>query len=133
MSFANTAIETKHPIRMYMRYIDKFYMVFRFSSDEARELIQRYLTENPDPNNENIVGYNNRKCWPRDCRMRLMKHDVNLGRAVFWEIKNRVPRCLTTIDWDTSLVSVYSRDNPNVLFSMNGFEVRIMPKVRSVQ
>lgn len=114
-----------------MRYIDRFYILFKFSSDEARELIQRYLTENPDPNNENIVGYNNRKCWPRDCRMRLMKHDVNLGRAVFWEIKNRIPRCLTTIQWDQSFVSVYSKDNPNLLFSMNGFEVRILPKCRA--
>ena len=42
----------------------------------TQDLIQRYLTEHPDPNNENIVGYNNRKCWPRDARMRLMKHDV---------------------------------------------------------
>ena len=50
----------------------------RFTADEARDLIQRYLTEHPDPNNENIVGYNNQKCWPRDARMRLMKHDVNL-------------------------------------------------------
>lgn len=50
----------------------------RFTADEARDLIQRYLTEHPDPNNENIVGYNNKKCWPRDARMRLMKHDVNL-------------------------------------------------------
>ena len=54
--------------------------VCRFTAEEARELIQRYLTEHPDPNNENIVGYNNKKCWPRDARMRLMKHDVNLGR-----------------------------------------------------
>jgi hypothetical protein len=23
--------------------------------------IQRYLTEHPDPNNENVVGYNNKK------------------------------------------------------------------------
>lgn len=51
---------------------------YRFPSEEARDLIQRYLTEHPDPNNENIVGYNNKKCWPRDARMRLMKHDVNL-------------------------------------------------------
>lgn len=65
---------------------------FRFSADEARELIARYLTEHPDPNNENIVGYNNKKCWPRDGRMRLMKHDVNLGRAVFWDMRNRLPR-----------------------------------------
>ena len=84
-------------------------MVFKFSEDESRELVQRYLTENPDPNNENIVGYNNKKCWPKDCRMRLMKHDVNLGRAVFWEIKNRLPRCLTTINWESSFVSVYSK------------------------
>lgn len=50
----------------------------RFSAEDAKDLIQRYLTEHPDPNNENIVGYNNKKCWPRDARMRLMKHDVNL-------------------------------------------------------
>lgn len=96
----------------------------------VQDLIQRYLTEHPDPNNENMVGYNNRKCWPRDSRMRLMKHDVNLGRAVFWDIKNRLPRSVTTIDWEESFVSVYSKDNPNLLFNMSGFEVRILPKVR---
>ena len=63
--------------------------------------------------------------------MRLMKHDVNLGRAVFWEIKNKLPRSLTTIEWEKSLVSVYSKDNPNLLFNMNGFEVRILPKIRA--
>lgn len=62
--------------------------------------------------------------------MRLMKHDVNLGRAVFWEIKNRLPRCLTTITWENSFVSVYSKDNPNLLFAMVGFDVRILPKCR---
>ena len=105
-------------------------MLFRFEQSESRELIQRYLTENPDPNNENIVGYNNKKCWPRDCRMRLMKHDVNLGRAVFWEVKNKLPRCLTSIEWENSFVSVYSKDNPNLLFNMSGFEIRILPKCR---
>ena len=62
--------------------------------------------------------------------MRLMKHDVNLGRAVFWEIKNKLPKCLTTIEWDKTFCSVYSKDNPNLLFNMNGFEVRILPKIR---
>jgi pre-mRNA-processing factor 8 len=61
--------------------------------------------------------------------MRLMKHDVNLGRATFWDIKNRMPRCVTTINWDASFVSVYSKDNPNLLYSMAGFELRILPKV----
>ena len=83
----------------------------------------RYLTEQPDPNNENVVGYNNKKCWPRDQRMRLMKHDVNLGRAVFWDVQNRLPRALTTVEWENSFVSVYSKDNPNLLFNMGGFEV----------
>lgn len=42
-------------------------------------------------------------------------------------------RSLTTLDWDNSFVSVYSRDNPNLLFSMCGFEVRILPKVRMAE
>lgn len=98
----------------------------RFTAEEARELISRYLTEHPDPNNENIVGYNNKKCWPRDARMRLMKHDVNLGRAVFWDMRNRLPRSVSTLEWANSLVSVYSKDNPNLLFNMSGFEARII-------
>lgn len=132
LSFKDTSSETRHPIRLYTRYIDKIYVLFRFDAEDSRDLIQRYLTEHPDPNNENIVGYNNKKCWPRDARMRLMKHDVNLGRATFWDMKNRLPRSMTTFDWDNSFVSVYSKDNPNVLFNMSGFEIRILPKCRAI-
>lgn len=131
LSFKETQTETRHPIRLYTRYIDKLYILFRFDKEDSKDLIQRYLTEHPDPNNENIVGYNNKKCWPRDARMRLMKHDVNLGRATFWDMKNRLPRSVATLDWDSSFVSVYSKDNPNLLFQMSGFEVRILPKVRA--
>lgn len=131
LQFRDVETEVCQPIRLYTRYLDKLYILFRFEAEEARDLIQRYLTEHPDPNNENIVGYNNKKCWPRDARMRLMKHDVNLGRACFWDISNRLPRSLTSLEWDNSFVSVYSKDNPNLLFSMCGFEVRILPKVRA--
>ncbi|OLY78026.1 Pre-mRNA-processing-splicing factor 8 [Smittium mucronatum] len=132
LQFRDVSTETRHPIRLYSRYIDKIYILLKFDGEESRDLIQRYLTEHPDPNNENIVGYNNKKCWPRDCRMRLMKHDVNLGRAVFWDIKNRLPRSITTIEWDDTFASVYSIDNPNLLFDMSGFEVRILPKSRQL-
>ncbi|GAU12484.1 hypothetical protein TSUD_230170 [Trifolium subterraneum] len=132
-NYRDTEVETKHPIRLYSRYIDRVHILFRFTHEEARDLIQRYLTEHPDPNNENMVGYNNKKCWPRDARMRLMKHDVNLGRSIFWDMKNRLPRSITTLEWENSFVSVYSKDNPNLLFSMCGFEVRILPKIRMIQ
>ncbi|CCX30715.1 NUC071 domain-containing protein [Pyronema domesticum] len=131
LQFQDLSTETKHPIRLYTRYIDRVWVFFRFNADEARDLIQRFLTENPDPNFENVIGYRNKKCWPRDSRMRLMRHDVNLGRAVFWDLKNRLPRSVTTIEWDETFASVYSRDNPNLLFSMCGFEVRILPKCRN--
>ncbi|EPQ31507.1 uncharacterized protein PFL1_00840 [Pseudozyma flocculosa PF-1] len=119
-----------HPIRLYTRFVDRIHILYRFDADEARDLIQRYLSANPDPNNSNLIGYNNRRCWPRDCRMRLVKHDVNLGLAVFWTVKNSLLRSLTTIEWDDTLCSVYSKDNPNLLFSMAGFEVRMLPKAR---
>ena len=52
-------------------------------------------------------------------------------RAVFWDIKNRLPRSISTIQWENSFVSVYSKDNPNLLFNMSGFECRILPKTRT--
>ncbi|WYZ40020.1 hypothetical protein EsH8_IV_000361 [Colletotrichum jinshuiense] len=131
LQFRDRETETRHPIRLYTRYIDKIWVFLRFTADESRDLIQRFLTEQPDPNFENVIGYKSKKCWPRDSRMRLMRHDVNLGRAVFWDLKNRLPRSVTTIEWDDSFASVYSRDNPNLLFSMCGFEVRILPKCRN--
>ncbi|WPH01472.1 Pre-mRNA-processing-splicing factor 8 [Acrodontium crateriforme] len=132
LQYQDRATETRHPIRLYTRYIDKIWVFLRFNAEDSRDLIQRFLTEQPDPNFENVIGYKNKKCWPRDSRMRLMRHDVNLGRAVFWDMKNRLPRSLTTIEWDDTFASVYSRDNPNLLFSMNGFEVRILPKCRNL-
>ncbi|QPC77018.1 hypothetical protein HYE68_007770 [Fusarium pseudograminearum] len=131
LQFRDRETESSHPIRLYTRYVDKIWIMLRFTAEESRDLIQRFLTEQPDPNFENVIGYKSKKCWPRDSRMRLMRHDVNLGRAVFWDLKNRLPRSVTTIDWDDSFVSVYSRDNPNLLFSMCGFEVRILPKIRN--
>lgn len=131
LQFRDRETETRHPIRLYTRYVDRIWVFFRFTADESRDLIQRFLTEQPDPNFENVIGYKNKKCWPRDSRMRLMRHDVNLGRAVFWDLKNRLPRSVTTIEWDDTFASVYSKDNPNLLFSMCGFEVRILPKIRN--
>ncbi|KAJ0680784.1 hypothetical protein HanPI659440_Chr16g0628231 [Helianthus annuus] len=46
-------------------------------------------------------------------------------------MKNRLPRSITTLEWENIFVSIYSKDNPNLLFSMCGFEVRILPKIRT--
>ncbi|CAK7904636.1 pre-mRNA-splicing factor 8 [[Candida] anglica] len=133
LQFADEKTEIDNPIRMYSRNVDKIHMLLRFdSAEEADELIHAFLAERPDPNFENVVGYNNKRCWPRDSRMRLLRHDVNLGRAVHWELAGRLPRSLTSLEWSDTFVSVYSQDNPNLLFGMCGFEVRILPKTRSI-
>ncbi|KAG1765663.1 ribonuclease H-like domain-containing protein [Suillus occidentalis] len=131
LQYRDSATETRYPIRLYSRYVDRLCILFRFSADEAKDLIQRYLSANPDPTN-NVIGYNNKRCWPRDCRMRLIKHDVNLGRAVFWNVENSLPRSLTTIEWEETFVGVYSKDNPQLLFSMCGFGVHILSKIRTM-
>lgn len=77
-----------------------------------------------------MVGYNNKKCWFRDARMRLMKYDVNLGCVVFWDIKNCFLCLLMMLEWDNGFVSVYFCDNFNLFFVMSGFEVRILLKIR---
>ena len=98
---------------------------------QSGDLVRQYLAENPDPNDENLLNYNNQKCWPKDSRMRLIKFDVNLGRAAFWEVNNRLLQSVASLEWENSFVSVYSKNNPSLLFNMCGFEVRVLPKCRA--
>ena len=114
---------------MYLSLRRPIFIIFRFSSDEARDLIQRYLTEHPDPNNENIIGYNNKKCWPRTAACDLMKPRRQSGPCLFWDMKNRLPASVTTHRVGRHLCLRVQPDNPNFLFSICGFEVRILPKI----
>jgi len=45
-------------------YVEKLFLPFRFKQEETRDLVKWYLTENPGPNYENIVGYNNKNVGP---------------------------------------------------------------------
>ena len=40
-------------------------------------------------------------------------------------LQNRLPRSLCSIEWESSFLSVYSKDNPNLLFNLCGMEVRM--------
>ncbi|KAL9314682.1 hypothetical protein ACSQ67_020134 [Phaseolus vulgaris] len=33
-------------------------------------------------------------------------------------MKNRLPRSISTLEWENNFVSVYSKDNPNLLFNI---------------
>jgi pre-mRNA-processing factor 8 len=100
---------------------------FTFFSDSRRMNLETLFSATSVPTLIPRTGYNKR-CWPRDCRMRLIKHDVNLGRAVFWNVRQSLPRSLT----EDTFVSMYSQNNPQLLFSMCGFDVRILPKIRTM-
>ena len=90
------------------------------------------VSQHPDPTNNSVIGYNNKHCWPHDCRMRLIKQDVNLGRTVFWNVKQSLPRSLTTIEWEDTFLSVYLCKNPQLLFSKCGFKMQILPRIRTM-
>ncbi|KAI6038379.1 pre-mRNA-processing-splicing factor 8 [Pisolithus marmoratus] len=62
--------------------------------------------------------------------MWLIKHNINLGQAVFWNAKQILPRSLTTIKWEDTFVSVYLRENLQLLFLMSSFKVQILPKIQ---
>jgi pre-mRNA-processing factor 8 len=60
LQYRDSATETRHPIRLYSCYVDRLHILFRFTADEALDLIQHYLSANPDPTNNNIIGHNNK-------------------------------------------------------------------------
>jgi len=59
LQFRDVTTEGKHPIRLYSRNTDRIHIFYKFTSDEARDLIQRFLTENPDPVSEKINASSN--------------------------------------------------------------------------
>jgi len=78
MTFYNLEIastETRHPMRLYTRYIDRIWVFFRFTADESRDLIQRFLTEQPDPNFGERHWDTRTEVLASRSRMRLMRHD----------------------------------------------------------
>ncbi|EPY39064.1 pre-mRNA-processing factor 8 [Angomonas deanei] len=129
-------LATGHPIRAYCRYRSEVFILMRFTKNEADDMRQRYLDETKsDPEmrakNLSVYGFKNAKNWPRDARMRLFLSDVNLARAVLWEFRGRLPPAFGDINEENSFVSVYSKDNPNLLFEMAGFSVRLLPVMRT--
>lgn len=129
LTFQDTPTETNHPIRLFCRYVDRIHIFFRFTAEEARDLIQRYLTEHPDPNNENIVGYNNKKCWPRDARMRLMKHDVNLLVLIVAHAVRTVFILNYFFSGDVQFSGTLKIDYPDLLPPFNG-KIHLYPYIR---
>ena len=49
--------ETRHPIRLYSRYVHFLHILFRFTLHEACDHIQCYLFANLDSTNDNVIGY----------------------------------------------------------------------------
>ncbi|KAI8869851.1 pre-mRNA-processing-splicing factor 8 [Ramicandelaber brevisporus] len=142
--FQSKEIESAHPIRVYMRYLDQIYLLMRFDDPEdARKLSQKFLADHPELGSyagnsgggegDLSARYPNRRTWPRDARMRMVARDMLLGRAVFWEMKRRLPPSIATLEWNdhgkgTTLASVYSKDNPSLLMCVAGFDVRMVPR-----
>jgi hypothetical protein len=47
LQYRDPAMETRHPIRLYSRYVDRLHILFRFTADEARVNISG--KKNPHP------------------------------------------------------------------------------------
>uniref|UniRef100_G0U334 Protein kinase A catalytic subunit n=1 Tax=Trypanosoma vivax (strain Y486) TaxID=1055687 RepID=G0U334_TRYVY len=129
-------LATSHPIRGYCRYMNEVYVLLRYTKVEADDVRRRYLEstkEDPEKRamNASVYGFKTATQWPRDARMRLFLNDVNLARSVLWEFQGRLPVTIAEISDSNAFVSVYSKDNPNLLFDMGGFSVRLLPVCRA--
>lgn len=84
--------EREHPIHLYQRYINRIYIVAKFTGKEAVDLFTRHNSTDVSEFEDFSTGYNNKGCWNRDGKMRMRKRDVNLGKCVFFRIQNENSR-----------------------------------------
>eukprot|EP00834_Sanchytrium_tribonematis_P005171 NODE_296_length_10502_cov_0.638374.p1 type:complete len:2225 gc:universal NODE_296_length_10502_cov_0.638374:3591-10265(+) len=116
---------SSHPIKYYMRYIEKLYIVFEFDSDQISELLEKGMREYP-LNHEDYNSYNNKRNWAKDQRMRLLQKDVMVGKSIYFTILSRLPSSICSLNWSETFPCVYNQNNPNILFTMCGFDVRLV-------
>lgn len=137
MNFSRDSyLATSHPIRGYCRYHNEIFILLRYTKKEADAIRQRYLNMTKDDpelraKNASVYGFNHSKQWPRDARMRLFLNDVNLARAVLYEFSGRLPPYIAEMTDENSSACVYSKDNPNLLFELGGFSIRMLPVSRT--
>ncbi|CAF2508128.1 unnamed protein product [Rotaria sp. Silwood2] len=78
------------------------------------------------------TGINNLQyIWNKNegqCNVMVESNFEKFHEKIDLTLLNRLPRSLTPILWETSFVSVYSKNNPNLLFNMCGFESCLLPK-----
>lgn len=107
-------------------------MVFRFNKEDSKDLIQRFLTENPDPNNENVVGYTNKrlnekkppveihdaKRWEKwlESEVSTFSGGLNNRRLFGWKKEFQKLQCLLVHIWYHiwTLVKLKTQNNPKV-------------------
>lgn len=80
--WAESATETRHPIRLYSCCVDHPHILFRFTADEAQDLIQCYLSANPYPTNL--------QCGPL---LRIMMADTSPEEPHIVSYFNSIPTC----------------------------------------
>lgn len=119
-------------IRLYSRCVDRLHILYRFTTDESCDLIQRYLSSNPDPTNQNIMATTTRVASWEAAEWDSTNTTWISASLSFGIWSGVLPMALTTVEWVDPFVSVYSQDNPQLLFSMCGFEIRILPKIRTM-
>ena len=56
LQYRDSATETRHPIRLYSRYVDRIHVLFRFTAEESSDIIKRYLRDNTDHKNNHVIG-----------------------------------------------------------------------------
>lgn len=121
----NMLASDMHPIRVYMRHLDEVYVSFHLSREDAEEMKEDFAASGGSED-DTLPVYPVKRCWAGDLTMRMIRRDVALGRALYDEITQRLPDVLGSVECLDA--SIYSVDNPAILFDMAGFEVRLVPK-----
>lgn len=149
MRFDSAETQARHPVVGYFRNLDEAVLVLRLDMESEVDLVQSFVRSGSDldqsvsagqwedkrrPDDEGIERtediFPTKRCWPRSQRMKLTRHDVLVGRAALAFVRARLPSGLVHALPQDTFVSVYSRENPFLLFSTGGFEVRMWPRVR---
>jgi len=127
MKFTNKSFQKAHPVKMYLRVNDEIFITLNLTKDSRKTLIEKFLKENTiksknKPIFNSFIGLD--KNGKKQINNELNK--TIIIKAVFWEIKKRIPIVFSNLDWNNTSINLFDNKSNELTLEMIGFSLKFI-------
>jgi len=121
----------QHPVLQYYRICDEVFVLFKLNENQVRRIVESFLLNEKRESRDSFIKHKSDTNYnEKSLNGGSTLQDIFLAKALYYEIKTRVPTSLGILKWVLTKVSILNINKPSILFSMLGLECKLTPSSR---